>query len=303
MHSALPFADSSRLSLSGNKDKSVTTETTHSFNSTTATATRNSELFSIYYANSRSILPKIDELLCLVSSTRPPTIIALTETWLDPSIAAYEVSLPSYSSIRRDRTRHGGGVALLIHESVKVKSSSAHESTELLSAVVESPSGPLLIAVYYRPPDSDCNLLELDSALSTLSIQNVADAIIVGDFNVDLSEPRSTTAMDLLAIFAGYGLHQIIEEATRTTQSTSTLLELVLCTSESLVTDLAVGTPLGTSDHNSINICLQLARPRPRLGQREIWLYQKANFETINTSLELSLVPAVVCATWPVDTT
>ena len=54
----------------------------------------------------------MDELRLLVSSGSPPTIIALVETWLDSTILPCELALPSYSLYRRDRDRHGGGVAM-----------------------------------------------------------------------------------------------------------------------------------------------------------------------------------------------
>ena len=50
---------------------------------------------SVYLANCRSLLPKMDDLYLLVSGQSPPSILALTETWLDSSIREYEVHVYS----------------------------------------------------------------------------------------------------------------------------------------------------------------------------------------------------------------
>jgi len=70
-HSALPFADCSRLSLGDDREAVVGCPSLSSTSSSIATASRLGGL-SVYYANCRSILPKIEDLLCLVASSDPP---------------------------------------------------------------------------------------------------------------------------------------------------------------------------------------------------------------------------------------
>ena len=125
--------------------------------------------------------------------------------------------------------------------------------------------------------------------------------MIVGDFNVDLSKPHSTSALDLLATFAGYGLHQVVQEPTRLTGYRHSLLDLVLCTNVSMICDLSINCPLGTSDHNSIAMCLTVDRPQVQRCRRRVWMYQKADFEAINVALEESLFPKDSISTWSVD--
>ena len=57
---------------------------------------------SIMYCNCRSLTPKLDALRVQAAASSPD-IIALTETWLDPSISSSEIFIPGYTSIRRDR--------------------------------------------------------------------------------------------------------------------------------------------------------------------------------------------------------
>ena len=72
---------------------------------------------SILYTNCRSLLPKLDFLRAEALSSRSH-VIALTETWIDSSISDHEIFIPGYSSVRRDRSRHGGGILLYITESL-----------------------------------------------------------------------------------------------------------------------------------------------------------------------------------------
>ena len=60
---------------------------------------------------------KLDHLKILMSKN-PFDIICLNETFCDDSIADNEISLPDYSIERKDRNRHGGGVAMYIRNNL-----------------------------------------------------------------------------------------------------------------------------------------------------------------------------------------
>ncbi len=74
--------------------------------------------FNIIYYNCRSLLPKFDELLAVCQSFSPD-VVCLVETWLCKDIEDRELFIPNYNFVRQDRNRHGGGVAMYIHNSVK----------------------------------------------------------------------------------------------------------------------------------------------------------------------------------------
>ena len=203
-HSALPFADCSitssasprasspSLSPRSNATDAVPAPTPpllHPSSSPRASIInpKPARSFSIYYSNCRSLLPKLDELRHLCSGPDHPCIIALCETWLDSTIMDCELTLPNYCLFRRDRSRHGGGVAMYIHHSVLVRKVTHCDSYELLSAEIQDKSGLILLSVVYRPPGSDSDLLGLTDALGSLNLPRYSKAIVVGDFNVDMS--------------------------------------------------------------------------------------------------------------------
>ena len=47
--------------------------------------------------------------------------MCVSETWLDGSISDKEVELRDYTVFRKDRNRHGGGVAIYVCNSLPVK--------------------------------------------------------------------------------------------------------------------------------------------------------------------------------------
>ena len=61
------------------------------------------------HLNTRSLLPKIDEL-CHIATTTGAAIISVT--WLDRSEADSEIEIPGYMIQRKDRWRTGGGVCI-----------------------------------------------------------------------------------------------------------------------------------------------------------------------------------------------
>ena len=125
--------------------------------------------FSILYTNCRSLLPKLDSLRVEALSSRPH-VIALTETWIDSSISDHEIFIPGYSSVRKDRSRHGRGILLYITESITINSININETSELLFVDLRLRHGPVMIGLYYRPPLSQpssqpSSLSDLETAL------------------------------------------------------------------------------------------------------------------------------------------
>lgn len=237
--SALPYADCSFISsTSDESDQSIAASVA---SSVPPGCHRTS--MSVYYTNCRSLLPKMDELRLLAVTSRPD-LIAISESWLDPSIAACEVAIPSYQLFRRDRSRHGGGVCLYISDSISVSHKSSHESAEFLHVEIASAFGPFLFGLCYRPPGSDLDLSLLESLLGSLNLARFNRVMILGDFNVDLTQVDSLPATDLLGVAASVGLVQVIDQPTRDTNSSSSLLDHVYTSDISFVTCHSILPPL-----------------------------------------------------------
>ena len=73
---------------------------------------RSSYLCIVHY-NARSLYPKFDELRAICDMEKP-NVVCITKTWFCDDIVEAECTIHGYTSVRCDRNRHGGGVALFI---------------------------------------------------------------------------------------------------------------------------------------------------------------------------------------------
>ena len=126
-------------------------------------------LLHCLYLNARSILNKRLDLTAYLASHNPD-IVAITETFLDSTVPSYFISPSTYSMFRKDRSRHGGGVLLLVHSSIQCNLHLDLDSiSEILWIELHSSVGPILFGVYYRPPsESSEQLTSLQHSLSCL---------------------------------------------------------------------------------------------------------------------------------------
>ena len=146
---------------------------------------------------------------------KPFDILTLNETRLDDSVLDCEVENPGYDILRRDRNRNGGGVSMYIRKN-------AVENIELICIEVKKPkSKPLLIATWYRPPNSSIELFsDFEKFLQLVDDEN-KEIIITGDLNCNLLEQtRSQVTSRLLDVMDIFQLQQHIQTPTRITPTT-----------------------------------------------------------------------------------
>ena len=243
---------------------------------------------SILYTNCRSLLPKLDHLR-LLACTQTPHIIAITETWLDTTISNSEAMIPGYQVVRRDRDRHGGGIALYIRDHLHVDVLLSHNSAELLIVELPLRSSKVVCGLLYRPPSADASLLsDVESALEQLSPSRLKSLILLGDFNIDRSPTSSHPLLPILnSIEDKLDLKQVVTTATCTTSTSSTIIDHIYISNNithSHCTDLP---PLLGSDHNILQISLaNNSVPHPKRSRRKVWLYKQADFDTANATLQ-----------------
>ena len=105
--------------------------------------------------NARSLLPKVgsDELRGLCTYRRYMAIV-VTETWLSPEVLDNELAVGEYNLVRRDKNRHGGDIAIFIHNSLPFKPLHlSHSELELVAIECLLNSRIVTIAGFYRPLD------------------------------------------------------------------------------------------------------------------------------------------------------
>ena len=193
---------------------------------------------------------KIDEVKLLLSNPESIDILGVCETFLNDKISSNVLSIKGYNMERRDRKdKKGGGILMYLSNEITYKRRDDLELGDIESIWIEVKfkySKPILVCSAYRPPSSNREWIdtfsrELKGAFST----NDNEVIIMGDFNIDyLKDP----SLQWTSALEQYDLKQVITSPTRTTRSTSTLIDHIysnkpdyLC--ENIVPNIAI------SDH------------------------------------------------------
>ena len=181
--------------------------------------------------------PKHNEELLIYMRDEPFDILALNETRLDNSILDCEVQIPGYDTIRSDRNRNGGGVAMYIRTVIPyiIGKDLLQDTLELLCIEVnliepnllkKPKSKPLLISTWYRPPSAKIELFKKFENFLKLIDNEDKDIIITGDNLIQHAQNHATSKLiDIIDIFQ---LQQHIQIPTRTTYNSSSLIDLIL---------------------------------------------------------------------------
>lgn len=204
----------------------------------------------IMLLNARSLLPKVDELR-LVTNIRRPTIICITETWLNDTVDSCNVGIDGYELCRMDRCyRRGGGAAVYICRGVHFEDISQlySFSTHVDSLVLEIYTFNIILICIYVPPSVTADTLrDVHEAIvyitdDILSKKPFYKLVITGDMN-KFKTNDLCAELDLL---------DIINKPTRGDH----ILDHVLMTKE-LATSynpdrVTYDAPIGSADHRML---------------------------------------------------
>jgi len=138
---------------------------------------------TVLYSNVCSLRQAYGEL-CKTCSTLQPAIICLTETHLFDDAPDSICPAGYVVAARRDRSKHGGGVIIMVRETVLFDEiDTTNVSSPGASKVVAISHCGLLFVCYYRQPSA--NDITLFQQLDKLLDSNVPGSpVIYEDFNV-----------------------------------------------------------------------------------------------------------------------
>lgn len=154
---------------------------------TTNNNTHSKRSSMIVHINTRSILKHMDELRLIFGDVYP-SIIAITETWLDDSVADSEVSILNYSLGRLDRgtNRRGGGVAFYLLDDLKyIRRRDLEAESEAIWIQAKLCNTNFLIGCIYRAPNESLEVFNYMDDVLRYATQNSFEVIILGDLNCD----------------------------------------------------------------------------------------------------------------------
>ena len=249
------------------------------------------------HLNINSLPSKIEELRQITKNTNS-AVIGLSETKLDKTIFDFEVSIPNYSLVRKERNRKGGGVACYIRSDICFNSQNyLSDDIENISFLLPK-TKPISIAIVCKPPTNNRFLDYLSKGLNDFNLME-NDLFIFGDTNInildngenildkckDMSKRKSNLGVipkKYAQICSALGLKQLIKHPTRITCHTSTLIDHIITNCEEKVTQGGViNTSL--SDYQLIFCTRKIKRVKTKnhkpISFRSLKNYSIENFE------------------------
>ncbi len=164
--------------------------------------------------------------------------------------------------------------------------------TENLWVELRFKNKKVLFATCYRPPGATA--LQVDSFIDSLSQQiesaqndNPDALILVGDFNDrcthwDDRHESSEMGLKFYNYLKDVNLFQMIDEPTRITDKSASLLDLIITDSPGYLDNVNQLPPIGDLDHNIVYGYLNFVVDRPGNVTRTVWHYNRADFEALN---------------------
>ena len=229
-----------------------------------------------------SLLPKIDKLR-LIAKNSNAAIIGITESKLDKTVLDNEVKIDDYELKRSDRSRQGGGVACYIRKDLSFNSREDFAPTPDLENIffdlLLPKSKPVLVGILYRPPNSSGFLKKLNAAISKTKNFDNQEVFILGDLNIDLtgSTVRKSNGIKRYKEFCSlHGLEQLIQEPTRITEKSETLLDHIISNSAQKVSQCGV-LNLGLSDHHMV-FCMRKSTKAKSFDHKHIKIRSMKNY-------------------------
>ena len=222
-------------------------------------------------------------------------ILSFSETWFNTSVSNASVHLDGYNIFRLDRLRKkGGGVCAYVKSSLKVKTlkdltrTSDSGLQQLWLQIQHKHLKSVIVCIVYRPPDSAISCLTdelMPSYTHALSLKK--SIILTGDLNCDLmsDNPRGDA---LRSFCVAVNATQLIKDPTRVTNSSSTLIDIVLSSDPGLVKDSGV-LDMTISDHFLVYAVLDLKILKPKACYITTRSYKKYNAELFSS--DVSYIP------------
>jgi exonuclease III len=210
--------------------------------------------FKMACLNIVSLPKKIDEISHFLSN-KILDIFAINETRLDSTITDNMIHIDGYDVVRKDRARNGGGVCIYLRNSInyKVRSDLVPDQLEVVCLEIMKPnSQPFILFTVYRPPSASQDFFtHFESFIKSID-DEMKETIILGDLNCDLKkENYDAPTKKLTSVYEMYQMSQLIEEATRVTIQTATLIDHVVTNRPEKISCSGV-IHTGMSDHSLI---------------------------------------------------
>ena len=280
-------------------------ENIHDVNNNSATCAHNlvdlglkSKGFRIGHINIQSIQNKIDQIdIMLNHSNNDVHVFGLSETKLKHFHTDSAFQLDNYQLFRKDRfitnerKEEGGGIIVYCKNEINCKRRCDLEVKELECLWLEifpKNAKSFLIGNIYRNPNEAVIWNEIFENNLENILKEQKELYLLGDFNRDLLNLQTKTAW--LEYMEPFGLFQNVNEATRITSVSATLIDHIYCNIHDNIKSIDV-PQLGLSDHFAVFLTRKPNSSLPKKSHHTISYRSFKNFNEENFITDLQSAP------------
>ena len=225
---------------------------------------------------------------------------AVCESWLTKNTPKDRFMFNDFNIVRADRrSKRGGGVCLFIKKQYKfrrINIPNVCDMPEMLWVEIEVGKSKVAVGTLYKPPKIPCTAFRqaYDSLIHIYS--KYEHTILAGDFNVNLFKNDSYESRVLAdSVIEPFSLTQMVTSATRITDKSKTLIDLILVTRPENVLYTGVCDAPGISDHCFTYCAYNLKRVKFKpyvVKRRDFRNFDKVAF---HQSIELEPWENILC--------
>ena len=212
-------------------------------------------------------------------------VLILTETKLDTTLPDSQFTIAGYRFIRLDRTIHGGGVMIYWRSDIIFHHVVTTQLCKVEALMVKLKIGKrwLMIVGAYQSPGINSTMWNDDLFKLFESLMSLCDdVLILGDLNCDLYAKNSTDGRALADLCDLFNLDCLINEPTRLSQSSSSLIDVILTNNKCRFLSSGVLEP-HLSDHHLVYTVMRISYTLHRSRKvicRSYKAYNKDQFVT-----------------------
>ena len=209
--------------------------------------------FKMVFLNTASVPAHIDELRILFHD-QTIDVIAFNETRLASYISSKQMKIKGYELVRCDRNCDGGGACIYLRDTINFIDKKDLVPQDLEAVCVEITrrnTKPFLVTTIYRPPDSPSEYFDKCEELITNIDSLDKEFYVLGDLNCSWLKEYKYETKRLKAFCDLYQLTQLIKEPTRITETSSSLLDVIITSHPERIVHSGV-RHIGVSDHSLI---------------------------------------------------
>jgi endonuclease/exonuclease/phosphatase family metal-dependent hydrolase len=209
--------------------------------------------------------------------------MTFTETKLDETVPMGSLTMPCFTSNRRDRTCHGGGVLTYVKSTLKPKQLTDWQEAiakrgmemTLTEIRMKQVAKPVLVIGVYRPPQSKPQWFDIFNEIIAEVLSKGWIPIIMGDLNANLLNPTSYPGKELTNSLklAGAKVKEVMP--TRIGKSSATCLDIIAI-SEDIQCDSYEVESIAASDHFPVSASIRA------LICEELHPVSKRSFKDVN---------------------